>query len=171
MTNTNSSTGVVTRCQFHFSDGRSCRMLSSPAHSSFCAFHARQELQFLESQRLGDEISTSLHGNFLTATDINPSSANSSPPPHKTVSPFAKPWPSLHGPGHALVPPLREKGVSLRVQIRPMERRGDQCRPPLPSSLPHRFQLFSRGPPQAARTRLPRRRMTVDPYQGIRLVH
>jgi hypothetical protein len=71
MTNTNSSTGVATRCQFHFSDGRSCRMLCSPAHSSFCAFHARQERQLLESQRLGGEISTSLHGDFLTATDIN----------------------------------------------------------------------------------------------------
>jgi hypothetical protein len=71
MTNTNSSTGVATRCQFQFSDGRCCRMLRSPAHSSFCAFHARQELQLLESQRLGDEISASLHGDFLTATDIN----------------------------------------------------------------------------------------------------
>jgi hypothetical protein len=71
MTNTNSSTGVTTRCQFQFSDGRCCRMLRSPAHSSFCAFHARQELQLLESQRLGGEISTSLNGDFLTATDIN----------------------------------------------------------------------------------------------------
>ena len=71
MTNTNSSTGLTPRCQFQFSDGRNCRMLRSPLHSSYCAFHARQELQFLESQRLGGEISTSLHGNFLTATDIN----------------------------------------------------------------------------------------------------
>jgi len=71
MTNTNSSTGIATRCQFHFSDGRSCRMLRSPVHSSFCAFHARQELQLFESQRLGDEISTPLNGDFLTATDIN----------------------------------------------------------------------------------------------------
>jgi hypothetical protein len=71
MTNTNSSICAATRCQFHFSDGRSCRMLRSPAHSSFCAFHARQELQLLESQRLGDEISTPLNGDFLTATDIN----------------------------------------------------------------------------------------------------
>src|SRR5271169_2043543 len=71
MTNENSSTGVAARCQFQFSDGRCCRMLRSPAHSSFCAFHARQELQLLESQRLGDEISASLNGNFLTATDIN----------------------------------------------------------------------------------------------------
>jgi len=71
MTNKNSSTGIATRCQFHFSDGRCCRMLRSPAHSFFCAFHARQQLQLLESQRLGGEISTSLHGDFLTATDIN----------------------------------------------------------------------------------------------------
>jgi hypothetical protein len=71
MTNKNSSTGIATRCQFHFSDGRCCRMLRSPAHSFFCAFHARQQLQLLESQRLGDEISASLNGDFLTATDIN----------------------------------------------------------------------------------------------------
>ena len=71
MTNTNSSTGIATRCQFHFSDGRGCRMLRSPAHSSFCAFHSRQELQLLESRRLGGEISASLNGDFLTATDIN----------------------------------------------------------------------------------------------------
>jgi hypothetical protein len=72
MTNENSSTGIAPRCQFQFSDDRCCRMLRSPAHSSFCAFHAHQELQRLQSQRLGGEISTSLHGNFLTATDINP---------------------------------------------------------------------------------------------------
>ncbi len=46
-------------------------MLRNPAHPTFCTFHARQELQLLESQRLGDEISTSLNGGFLTATDIN----------------------------------------------------------------------------------------------------
>jgi hypothetical protein len=71
MTNANSSAGLATRCQFHFSDGRCCRMLCSSAHPVFCAFHARQELQLLESQRLGSEISASLHGDFLTATDIN----------------------------------------------------------------------------------------------------
>jgi hypothetical protein len=71
MTNENSSTGIAPRCLFQFSDDRCCRMLRSPAHPSFCAFHARQELQRIESQRLGEEISTSLNGNFLTATDIN----------------------------------------------------------------------------------------------------
>ena len=71
MTNDNSSTSIAPRCLFQFSDDRCCRMLRSPAHSSYCAFHARQELRLLESQRLGGEISTSLHGDFLTATDIN----------------------------------------------------------------------------------------------------
>jgi len=71
MKNKNSSAGVSKRCQFPFSDGRRCRMLRSPAHPIFCAFHARQDLQLLESQRLGEEISVSLNGGFLTATDIN----------------------------------------------------------------------------------------------------
>ena len=71
MTITNPGTINTLRCQFHFSDGRTCRMLRNPAHPTFCTFHARQELQLIESQRLGDEISMSLNGDFLTATDIN----------------------------------------------------------------------------------------------------
>jgi hypothetical protein len=71
MTDTNSGTTVSPRCQFHFSDGRTCRMLRTPAHPNFCVFHAREELQLLESQSLGKQISTSLQGDFLTATDIN----------------------------------------------------------------------------------------------------
>src|SRR5580704_10888645 len=70
MTNENPSDGLATYCQFYFSGG-CCRMLRSPAHPVFCAFHARQEFQLLESQRLGGEISASLHGDFLTATNIN----------------------------------------------------------------------------------------------------
>ena len=71
MANTNPSTTNTLRCQFQFSDGRSCRMLRNPAHPTFCTFHARQELQLIESQSLGNEISASLNGDFLTATDIN----------------------------------------------------------------------------------------------------
>jgi hypothetical protein len=71
MINTNPSTTNTLRCQFQFSDGRSCRMLRNPAHPTFCTFHARQELQSIESQRLGNEIASSLNGGFLTATDIN----------------------------------------------------------------------------------------------------
>jgi hypothetical protein len=71
MKNANPSAGDPTRCQFQFSDGRCCRMLRTPAHPFFCPFHAKQALELLESQRLGTEISTSFHGDFLTATDIN----------------------------------------------------------------------------------------------------
>jgi hypothetical protein len=71
MANTNPSTTNTLRCQFQFSDGRNCRMLRNPAHPTFCTFHARQELQLIESQSLGNEISASLNGDFLTATDIN----------------------------------------------------------------------------------------------------
>ncbi len=48
MKNKNSRTSVSKRCQFQFSDARCCRMLRSPAHSSLCAFDARQELQLRE---------------------------------------------------------------------------------------------------------------------------
>lgn len=58
-------------CQFPFADGRKCRMLRQQDHPTLCLFHARQEEQLLESQRLGAELSASLTGNFLTATDIN----------------------------------------------------------------------------------------------------
>ncbi len=59
------------RCQFETSDGRRCRMLRCNAHPALCLFHARDEMQLLESQRLGAELSASLTGQFMTATDIN----------------------------------------------------------------------------------------------------
>ena len=62
---------VSIRCQFTFADGRCCRMPRHADHSSLCLFHAREELQLREAQRLGAEISASLNGDFLTATDIN----------------------------------------------------------------------------------------------------
>jgi hypothetical protein len=59
------------RCQFETSDGRRCRMLRHNGHPSLCLFHARDEMQLLESQRLGAELSASITGQFMTATDIN----------------------------------------------------------------------------------------------------
>ncbi len=59
------------RCQFETSDGRRCRMPRHPAHSALCPFHARDEMQLLESQSLGAEISASITGEFMTSTDIN----------------------------------------------------------------------------------------------------
>src|SRR4029077_2325291 len=59
------------RCQFETSDGRRCRMLRYNAHPTLCLFHAHDEMQLLESQRIGAELSASLTGQFMTATDIN----------------------------------------------------------------------------------------------------
>lgn len=57
-------------CQFSFGDGRRCRMLRRD-HPSLCLFHARAEQQLLESHQLGTEISATISGDFLTATDVN----------------------------------------------------------------------------------------------------
>lgn len=59
------------RCQFETSDGRRCRMFRHKSHPALCLFHAHDELQLLESQRLGAELSASISGDFMTATDIN----------------------------------------------------------------------------------------------------
>jgi hypothetical protein len=57
-------------CQFPFADGRRCRMLRRD-HPELCPFHARAEQQLLESHQIGSEISSSVTGDFLTATDVN----------------------------------------------------------------------------------------------------
>jgi hypothetical protein len=59
------------RCQFETADGRRCRMFRHNGHPSLCLFHARDEMQLLESHRLGAELSATLTGQFMTATDIN----------------------------------------------------------------------------------------------------
>ena len=58
-------------CQFPFNDGRRCRMLRYPGHPCLCVFHARAEAQLLETVRLGGELSQTVSGDFMTATDIN----------------------------------------------------------------------------------------------------
>jgi hypothetical protein len=57
-------------CQFSFADGRRCRMLRRD-NPELCPFHARVEQQLLESHQIGSEISSSVTGNFLSATDVN----------------------------------------------------------------------------------------------------
>src|SRR6266851_491664 len=68
---TQTPTPSLNRCQFETSDGRRCRMLRHNGHPTLCLFHARDEMQLLESQRLGAEISASITGEFMTSTDIN----------------------------------------------------------------------------------------------------
>jgi hypothetical protein len=58
-------------CRFSFSDGRRCRMLVHSSPRGLCPFHAREEMQIIESRRLGSELSASLTGHFHTAADIN----------------------------------------------------------------------------------------------------
>src|SRR6266852_70895 len=58
------------RCQLETSDGRRCRMLRHNGHPTRCLFHARDEMQVLESQRLGAEIASSLSGDLTTPPAI-----------------------------------------------------------------------------------------------------
>ncbi len=65
------SSAAIKRCAHETSDGRRCRLPRYNDHPALCLFHAREELQLLESQRLGAELAASVTGQFLTATDIN----------------------------------------------------------------------------------------------------
>jgi hypothetical protein len=58
------------RCLRQFSDGRRCRMLRKSGHSSLCVFHAHEEEQLIESEKLAAEFA-SLSGRFTTAIDVN----------------------------------------------------------------------------------------------------
>ena len=58
------------KCLRQFSDGRSCRMLRKNGHPTLCIFHAREEQQLLESDKLAAEFA-SLSGKLNTVTDIN----------------------------------------------------------------------------------------------------
>jgi hypothetical protein len=58
------------KCLRQFSDGRSCRMLRKKDHPTLCIFHAREEQQLLEADKLAAEFA-SLSGKLNTVTDIN----------------------------------------------------------------------------------------------------
>ena len=65
-----SQQSTSSRCLRTFSDGRGCRMLRKPGHPALCVFHAREEEQLLETEKLAAELS-SLSGNLNTGLDIN----------------------------------------------------------------------------------------------------
>jgi hypothetical protein len=67
---TKSSNAPENRCVRQFADGRRCRMLRKAGHASLCVFHAREEDQLLESDKLAAEFA-SLSGKFVTALDVN----------------------------------------------------------------------------------------------------
>src|SRR5713101_5374183 len=58
------------KCLRQFTDGRSCRMSRKKGHPTLCIFHAREEQQLLESEKLAAEFA-SLSGKLNTVTDIN----------------------------------------------------------------------------------------------------
>jgi hypothetical protein len=57
-------------CKFKFADGRLCGIPRWKGHASYCLFHARQEQQLLDADRVGTELA-SLSGEFRTTTDLN----------------------------------------------------------------------------------------------------
>jgi hypothetical protein len=65
-----SQQSTQSRCLRTFSDGRGCRMLRKPGHPALCVFHAREEEQLLETEKLAAELA-SLSGNLNTGLDIN----------------------------------------------------------------------------------------------------
>ncbi len=58
------------RCLFSTSDGRQCRMPRWDAHASLCLFHARQEQQLIDLDRVSAEF-RSLSGEFKTPCDLS----------------------------------------------------------------------------------------------------
>lgn len=86
-------------CQFTFADGRGCRMFRSDAHPNLCLFHAREELQILQSEKIANELA-SLSGRYRTHTDIN----------HVVGKLF-----NLVAAG--LIPPARARNLSYLAQL------------------------------------------------------
>ena len=68
--NPDSFDSSTNKCLRQFTDGRSCRMLRKNGHPTLCVFHAREEQQLLESDKLTAEFA-SLSGKLNTVTDIN----------------------------------------------------------------------------------------------------
>ena len=58
------------RCQYRSAADRQCRLLRADTHPSLCAFHAHEEQQLLEPERVGAELA-SLSGEFKTVNDLN----------------------------------------------------------------------------------------------------
>ncbi len=61
---------LANRCLFSTSDGRQCRMPRWEAHACLCLFHARQEQQLIDLDRVSTEF-RSLPGEFRTEADLN----------------------------------------------------------------------------------------------------
>jgi hypothetical protein len=61
---------LANQCKFAFSDARSCAMPRWSRHRSYCLFHARQEQQILDADRVGEELS-GFTGEIRTNVELN----------------------------------------------------------------------------------------------------
>jgi hypothetical protein len=61
---------LANQCKFAFSDARSCAMPRWNRHRNYCLFHARQEQQILDADRVGEELS-GFTGEIRTNVELN----------------------------------------------------------------------------------------------------
>src|SRR5438477_8675141 len=58
-------------CAFTFADGRQCRTPRRSGHLHLCYFHAQKEAQALAAKQAGEDISSFLSTNLLSACDLS----------------------------------------------------------------------------------------------------
>ena len=58
-------------CVFSFADGRQCRTPRRTGHPHLCYFHAQKEAEALAAKQAGEDISSFLSTNLLSACDLS----------------------------------------------------------------------------------------------------
>ena len=58
-------------CAFTFADGRQCRTPRRSGHQHLCYFHAQKEAESLAAKQAGEDISSFLSTNLLSACDLS----------------------------------------------------------------------------------------------------
>src|SRR5258708_9016766 len=58
-------------CAFTFADGRQCRTPRRSGHPHLCYFHAQKESEALAAKQAGEDISSFLSTNLLSACDLS----------------------------------------------------------------------------------------------------
>ena len=58
-------------CAFAFADGRQCRTPRRTGHPHLCYFHAQKEAEALAAKQAGEDISSFLSTNLLSACDLS----------------------------------------------------------------------------------------------------
>ncbi len=147
-------------CQFPFADGRRCRMLRHTAHPCLCLFHARAESQFIETERLGTDLAQTISGDFMTATDINPPWAASTPPSRRIVSLSAAPTHSRASAASCSIPSPASNPNSPSVTN---SKSGTKCWTPPSHCPPHHSHIHD---PHIRRSHTAQTRPSACPALG-----